>query len=89
MALNQKVRYHSEPFNRGVVVYSLIKPALFRINPELVHDLTINSLKAFGQCLGPSIPEEGRPCEIAGLQFKNAIGLAAGLDKVVTCRNGF
>ena len=24
---------------------------------------------------------EGRPCEIAGLQFKNAIGLAAGLDK--------
>ena len=35
------------------VVYSLIKPALFRINPELAHDLTINSLKALGQCLGP------------------------------------
>lgn len=89
MALNRKVRYHSEPLNRGVVVYSLIKPALFRINPELVHDLTINSLKAFGKCLGPSVPEEGRPCEIAGLQFKNAIGLAAGLDKDGVAVSGF
>ena len=89
MVLNRKVRYHSEPFNWGVVVYSLIKPALFRINPESAHDLTINSLKAIGQCLGPSVPEEGRPCEIAGLQFKNAIGLAAGLDKDGVAVSGF
>jgi len=70
-------------------VYSLIKPALFRINPEAAHDLTINSLKALGQCLGPSVPEDGRPCEIAGLQFKNSIGLAAGLDKDGVAVSGF
>ena len=70
-------------------MYSLIRPALFRINPEAAHDLTINSLKALGQCLGPSVPEEGRPCEIAGLQFKNSIGLAAGLDKDGVAVSGF
>lgn len=70
-------------------MYSLIKPALFRINPEAAHDLTINSLKVLGQCLGPSAPEEGRPCEIAGLQFKNSIGLAAGLDKDGVAVSGF
>lgn len=70
-------------------MYSLIKPALFRINPEAAHDLTINSLKALGQCLGPSAPEEGRPCEIAGLRFKNSIGLAAGLDKDGVAVSGF
>ena len=70
-------------------MYSLIKPALFRINPEAAHDLTINSLKVLGQCLGPLVPEEGRPCEIAGLQFKNSIGLAAGLDKDGVAVSGF
>jgi len=70
-------------------VYSLIKPALFRIDPESAHDLTIQSLKTVGQCFGPSAPLAGRPCEIAGLQFKNAIGLAAGLDKNGVAISGF
>lgn len=70
-------------------MYSLIKPALFRIDPESAHDLTIQSLKTVGQCFGPSTPLAGRPCEIAGLQFKNAIGLAAGLDKNGVAISGF
>ena len=70
-------------------MYSLIKPALFRIDPESAHDLTIQSLKTVGQCFGPSAPLAGRPCEIAGLQFKNAIGLAAGLDKNGVAISGF
>ena len=70
-------------------MYSLIKPALFRIDPESAHDLTIQSLKTVGQCFGPSTPLAGRPCEIGGLQFKNAIGLAAGLDKNGVAISGF
>ena len=70
-------------------MYSLIKPALFRINPEVGTRSDDQFLKALGQCLGPSVPEEGRPCEIAGLQFKNVIGLAAGLDKDGVAISGF
>lgn len=70
-------------------MYSLIKPALFRIDPESAHDLTIQSLKTIGQCLGPSAPLDGRQCEIAGLHFNNAIGLAAGLDKNGVAISGF
>ena len=62
-------------------MYSLFKSALFRINPEAAHDLTINSLQMLGQCLGAVGPIPGRSCVIAGLQFSNPIGLAAGLDK--------
>ena len=62
-------------------MYSLFKSALFRINPESAHDLTINSLQILGHCLGALGPMPGRACEIAGLHFANPIGLAAGLDK--------
>jgi dihydroorotate dehydrogenase len=70
-------------------VYSLLKPVLFRIDPESAHDLTIQSLKRLGQCLGPSAPLDGGHCEIAGLKFKNSIGLAAGLDKNGVAISGF
>jgi dihydroorotate dehydrogenase len=70
-------------------VYSLLKPALFRIDPEAAHDLTIHSLQFMGQCLGASTPIQGRSCEVAGLRFANPIGLAAGLDKNAVAVSGF
>ena len=60
---------------------SLFRSALFQINPEAAHDLTINSLQILGHCLGALRPMQGRACEVAGLRFANPIGLAAGLDK--------
>ena len=62
-------------------MYSLFKSAFFQINPEVAHDLTINSLQILGHCLGALKPMQGRACEFAGLRFANPIGLAAGLDK--------
>jgi len=70
-------------------VYSLLKPALFGINPEIAHDLTIHSLQFMGRCLGASSPIRGRSCEVAGLRFDNPIGLAAGLDKNAVAVSGF
>ena len=70
-------------------MYSLFKPALFRIDPEAAHDLTIHSLQFMGQCLGASTPIQGRSCEVAGLRFANPIGLAAGLDKNAVAVSGF
>ena len=70
-------------------MYSLIKPALFQIDPESAHDLTIRSVKALGRYLGHSCPAKGQHCEIAGLKFDNPIGLAAGLDKNGEAVSGF
>ena len=70
-------------------MYSLIKPALFQIDPESAHDLTIRSVKALGRYLGHSCPVKGQYCEIAGLKFNNPIGLAAGLDKNGEAVSGF
>ncbi|MFD0914293.1 quinone-dependent dihydroorotate dehydrogenase [Methylophilus luteus] len=65
-------------------VYSLLKPLLFRLDAEQVHDLTLKSLKRAEQ-LGLLAWATGRlpdqPRQVMGLHFPNPVGLAAGLDK--------
>ena len=70
-------------------MYSLIKPLLFRFDPEHIHDLTMSSLaftsrhpgllrilKTFCQIQGKKLETQ-----VFGLTFPNPIGLAAGMDK--------
>jgi dihydroorotate dehydrogenase len=69
-------------------VYSLIRPLLFTLDPERVHDLTFTLLRApLTACLlrgawGARVP--ALPVEVMGLHFPNPLGLAAGLDKNAT-----
>jgi len=64
-------------------MYSLLKPFIFKIDPEMAHDLAIKSLKY------NFLPEELFKVEnesiletkIFNLNIKNPIGLAAGFDK--------
>lgn len=70
-------------------MYSVLKPALFALDPERAHDLTIHSLRTLGSALGSRPPMAGRSVQIAGLQFANPIGLAAGLDKDGEAVSGF
>ncbi len=70
-------------------LYSFVKPALFSLDPEQAHDLTMSNMhlasksallltpiqKLYGSCV-PSLP-----IKCMGLDFDNPIGLAAGLDK--------
>ena len=68
---------------------SLIKPYLFRLQPEEAHHLTFSSIKnvfslpgiatAAKKLLAVDDPRLER--ELFGLKFKNPVGLAAGLDK--------
>lgn len=68
---------------------SLLKPLLFRLQPEQAHHLTFNSIKKIFQLPGGAALAEKMFAlndprlerELFGLQFKNPIGLAAGLDK--------
>ncbi|HLF96348.1 MAG TPA: quinone-dependent dihydroorotate dehydrogenase [Methylococcaceae bacterium] len=66
--------------------YNLLKPWLFRLDPERTHTLALRALRMLPPALFP-VPEN-RPddaVEIMGLRFPNPIGLAAGLDKNGEC----
>ena len=62
--------------------YPLIKPLLFKINPEAAHHLTIQALSTAGKS-GMPLPYKTvqDPIELMGLTFANRVGLAAGMDK--------
>lgn len=65
-------------------IYPLLRPLLFKMDPESVHHLTLQMLRwaavtglsrLFMQTPKPA------PVEVMGLKFSNPVGLAAGLDK--------
>lgn len=70
-------------------MYSLIRPALFKLQPETAHDLTLSSLACIAKIkplthitrklYADKIP--ALPVQVMGLNFAHPIGLAAGLDK--------
>ncbi|RWX01605.1 quinone-dependent dihydroorotate dehydrogenase [Flavobacterium cerinum] len=68
---------------------SLIRPILFRYDPEKIHHFTFSSIRFLNSIPGfpaifKSIYEVNDPRlerEVFGLKFKNPVGLAAGMDK--------
>jgi dihydroorotate dehydrogenase len=66
------------------MLYSLARPALFALDPETAHDLTLTSLDWAHRFHADRVlfhPPAGAPVEVMGLAFPNAVGLAAGMDK--------
>ena len=67
----------------------LIKPILFRFNPETAHNLTFKCLSIlrhipFAQSIIRSIFKKESPSlekEVFGIRFPNPVGLAGGMDK--------
>ncbi len=61
------------------MLYSLVKPLLFAVEPELAHDISLEMLQQFHRL----IPNRriDKPTRVMGLDFPNPVGLAAGLDK--------
>jgi dihydroorotate dehydrogenase len=66
----------------GESLYSgVVRPVLFRFDPETVHHIAISGLRIFGK-LGPNPSSDARlGREVFGIRFPNPIGLAAGFDK--------
>ena len=68
---------------------SIIRPILFKFDPESVHHFTFSMIKFLHQI--PGVPalikkkyrveDKKLEREVFGLKFKNPVGLAAGLDK--------
>ena len=72
----------------SLLPYSFARPVLFGLDPEHAHDLVLRTLARFQrtplQCTWAQ-PRVSDPVRLAGLDFANRIGLAAGLDKNGRC----
>ena len=75
----------------SLLPYGLARPFLFGLDAETAHELTMTSLAhtqgtplAWAYC-GTRVQD---PVQVAGLNFPNRIGLAAGLDKNARCIDG-
>lgn len=64
-------------------LYSLLRPLIFRLDPETAHNLTLKSLDLAYKLglLGKANPETSKSVDVMGLKFPSVVGLAAGLDK--------
>lgn len=72
--------------------YPFVRKALFQLDPERAHDLTMQQLKRISGTpliglIRQSLPF--KPVTCMGLTFKNPLGLAAGLDKNGECIDAF
>lgn len=62
--------------------YGLIRPLLFQMDAETAHDLALWALKTgLVGGSGPAKPSLRLATTVAGLNFPNPVGLAAGFDK--------
>jgi len=68
-------------------MYNRIRPFLFKLDPERMHEATLQMLKLTGKfgltrrILNGYFDVPDIPVDVHGLNFKNPIGLAAGYDK--------
>jgi dihydroorotate dehydrogenase len=62
------------------MIWELARSALFRLDPETAHDITLRLLDA-GAPLLRHRAADAAPVQLMGLTFPNRVGLAAGLDK--------
>ncbi|MGZ5029611.1 MAG: dihydroorotate dehydrogenase (quinone), partial [Methylobacter sp.] len=65
-------------------LYPLLRPLLFSLDPETAHEVTLKLLNAaYGSGLSKLVYPEisHNPVKVMELDFKNPVGLAAGLDK--------
>ncbi len=60
-------------------LYPLLRPLIFRLDPEKAHEATIAALKVMPA--RASRPHPSLATTVAGLRFPGPVGLAAGFDK--------
>lgn len=65
------------------MVYSLLRPLIFRLDAETAHGLALAALKSLPSSLlgSPPRPDPALEMTVAGLHFRNPVGMAAGFDK--------
>lgn len=72
--------------------YDLARRFMFNKDAEWAHDFALNNLRRFANTpmsLAWSQSVQDKPVNFLGLEFKNPVGLAAGLDKNAECIEAF
>ncbi|MEM0514454.1 quinone-dependent dihydroorotate dehydrogenase [Pseudoalteromonas sp. YIC-827] len=72
--------------------YELARRFMFTKDAEWAHDFALNNLRRFANTplsMAWSQNVVDKPTEFLGLEFKNPVGLAAGLDKNAECIDAF
>ena len=70
------------------MLYSVLRPFLFSLEPERAHAVTFSLLRAAHRTGVLSLTRASGtddPVTLMGLKFRNRLGIAAGLDKNATC----
>ncbi|GDX78886.1 dihydroorotate dehydrogenase [Deltaproteobacteria bacterium] len=62
-------------------LYRLVRPLLFRLDPETAHELVFRGLPLVPWLAGKRVPDPILRRKVAGLEWGGPVGLAAGLDK--------
>ncbi len=78
------MKLQSCPFRiQSFIPYEWVKSFLFRMSPEESHHCSLRWLRRAyrARLTGPAQSLLGQAVTVAGLQFSNPVGLAAGLDK--------
>ncbi|PWW39165.1 dihydroorotate oxidase A [Idiomarina loihiensis] len=73
-------------------MYNLIKPLLFRQDPEKTHELMLRILSKWHRTPLSLFWKQNvasKPVRVMGIDFPNPVGLAAGLDKNAECIDAF
>lgn len=70
----------------GRIYERFVRPALFRLDPEHAHELTVKALHLAGQkpwrdMIATLVDVPRLPTRVFGIEFPNPIGLAGGFDK--------
>lgn len=72
------------------LLYPVVRPLLFAMDPEAAHDLTLSLLQRAADTgitrMLARVPPD--PRTVMGITFPNPVGLAAGLDKDGACIDG-
>ncbi len=65
------------------MVYSLLRPLIFRMDAEKAHGIALSALKTLPSSVlaSPPRPDSALAVTLAGLDFPNPVGMAAGFDK--------
>lgn len=68
---------------RSTRLFDLVRPAIFALDPETGHRMAIAALKALPlrDVNLPRAGESSLPVSVAGVEFPNPVGVAAGFDK--------
>ncbi len=66
------------------MLYSLLRPLVFKMDPECAHHFTLNMMRRIEKLGLAALIKPSVKCQtktVMGIEFPNSVGLAAGLDK--------